>query len=312
MDALAALRAEAAIPTFVALARRRPADDVARRAQLALGKVATPAAVAALIALTRTPPVSPDTRAALRAAGAAAVPGLERELASGTPGSAAIAAATLGDIGDRHATAPLCAALERRAELAPVALDALARIGDRGGDPDAGARRPNRTISRPAGAPTRRCSRCAIRGLRSRSRAGWPTPTRMSASCRRVWPPRPARRPSAPAVASLLLDGEQDVRRAAAASLAVLAAPSSAAGDRHRRRDHEARRPEAGRRRMAGDRRGARTGRRTGRRRPTGGGLEERARGGTSGAGARARRRAGRPPVHRFSVAAAAGRRAGR
>ena len=40
MDALAAMRAEAAVPAFVALARRRPIDDAARRAQLALGKLA--------------------------------------------------------------------------------------------------------------------------------------------------------------------------------------------------------------------------------------------------------------------------------
>src|SRR5262245_12036134 len=130
MDALAALRAEEAIPALVALARRRPADDIVRRAQLALGKVAAPASVTALIALLRTPPVSAETRSALRAAGAAAVPGLIRELESGTPGSAPIAAALLGDIGDRRATLPLSTALDRRPDLAMVALDALARIGD--------------------------------------------------------------------------------------------------------------------------------------------------------------------------------------
>src|SRR6266496_4473126 len=97
IDALAALHADAAVPPLAALARKRPADDTARRAQIALGKVASPAAIAALIALTRTPPV---------------------------------AAETLGDIGDRRATAPLGEALERQPDLAPVALDALARIGD--------------------------------------------------------------------------------------------------------------------------------------------------------------------------------------
>src|SRR6185369_7726760 len=55
---------------------------------------------------------------------------LTRELADGTPGSVVIAAAVLGEIGDRRATAPLAEALERHADLAPVALDALARIGD--------------------------------------------------------------------------------------------------------------------------------------------------------------------------------------
>src|SRR6185436_14196791 len=46
IDALAALRAETAVPALVALARKRPADDAARRAQVALGKVASPAAIA--------------------------------------------------------------------------------------------------------------------------------------------------------------------------------------------------------------------------------------------------------------------------
>ena len=50
-------------------------------------------------------------RRRLRAAGVAAVPALERELVTGTPGSAAVAAAVLGDIGDRRATRPA----ERRA-----------------------------------------------------------------------------------------------------------------------------------------------------------------------------------------------------
>src|SRR4051812_27578472 len=118
MDALAGLHADAAVPPLAALARKRPADETARRAQIALGTIATPAAIAALIALTRTPPVSADTRAALRRAGAPAVPPLVRELASGTPGSMAIAAALLGEIGDRRASAPLGEALEHHADLA--------------------------------------------------------------------------------------------------------------------------------------------------------------------------------------------------
>ena len=47
--ALAAPRA-AATPMLAGLARRRPADDLARHAQVALGRLATPAAIAALIA----------------------------------------------------------------------------------------------------------------------------------------------------------------------------------------------------------------------------------------------------------------------
>src|SRR5204862_7868813 len=66
----------------------------------------------------------------LPASGADSISGLERELDGVTPVIAMVAATTIGEIGDRHATAPLAAALERHPELAPVALDALARIGD--------------------------------------------------------------------------------------------------------------------------------------------------------------------------------------
>jgi len=227
MDALALMRAEAAVPPFVALARRRPVDDAARRAQLALGKVATPAAVAALIALTRTPPVSPETRAALRAAGTAAVPALERELATGTPGSAAVAALTLGEIGDRRSSAPLRAALERRPELAPVALDALARIADPASLP---------TLVRAAESTdleTRRRAYAALLALRD--------PRATVALARGMADVDPNVRElaarlaaaigaqsTAPAVAALLGDAAREVRRAAAEALATLALPSGA------------------------------------------------------------------------------------
>ena len=227
IDALAALHAEAAVPPFAALARKRPADDTARRAQVALGRVATPAAIAALIALTRTPPVSADTRAALRGAGAAAVPPLVRELAGGTPGSVAIAAAALGDIGDRRATAPLCEALERHADLAPVALDALARIGD----PAAVT-----TLVRAAESgdlETRRRGFAALLALRD-ARAVVTLPRGLADSDANVrelgarLAGAIGAQSSAPALAALLGDGERDVRRAAAVALASVATPSTA------------------------------------------------------------------------------------
>jgi HEAT repeat protein len=227
LDALAALRAEAAIPALVALARRRPADETVRRAQLALGKVATPASVTALIALLRTPPVSAETRAALRAAGAAAVPGLIRELESGTPGSATIAAALLGDIGDRRATLPLCAAVERRPDLAMVALDALARIGDPAAVPAlvrASESSDLETRRRGYGALlTFRDPRATVtlaRGLADTDPHVRELSARLAAAV--------GSQPSALAIAPLLADGEREVRRAAASALAAIAPRSSA------------------------------------------------------------------------------------
>ena len=227
IDALAALRAETAVPALVALARKRPADDAARRAQVALGKVASPAAIATLIALTRTPPVSAETKGALRAAGAAAVPPLARELAGGSPGSAAIAAAILGEIGDRRATAPLCEALERRAELAPVALDALARIGDPTAIPTLvrAAESSDLEIRRRGFAAllALRDARATVtlaRGLVDGDASVRQSAARLAAAI--------GAQGAAPALAALLADGDADVRRAAAAALAVVATPSSA------------------------------------------------------------------------------------
>jgi HEAT repeat protein len=227
MDALTVMRAEAAVAPFVGLARRRPSDDPARRAQVALGKIGSPAAVTALVALTRTPPVSAETKAALRLAGAAAVPALVRELSAGTPGSGAIAAAALGDIGDRRATAPLADALERHTELAPVGLDALARIGDPAAVP---------TLVRAAESPdleTRRRGYAALLALRD-ARAVVALPRgfadadpyvrELSATLAAAI----GAQASAVAVAALLGDGEREVRRAAAAALPALATPSPA------------------------------------------------------------------------------------
>jgi HEAT repeat protein len=227
LDALAAMRADAAVPPLVALARHRPTDDPARRAQVALGKIASPAAIAALIALTRTPPVSPETKAALRLAGAAPVPALVRELGAGTPGSAAIAAAALGDIGDRRATAPLAEALERHPELAPVALDALARIGDSAAIPTVvrAAESSDLEIRRRAHAAllALRDGRAIVvlaRGLADADPYVREVSTKLTAAI--------GAQAFAPTVASLLADAERDVRRAAGAALPVLATPSAA------------------------------------------------------------------------------------
>ena len=227
MDALVGLRAEEALPALIALARRRPADETGRRAQLCLGKIAAPAAITALITLTRTPPVSTETRAALRGAAGGAVPGLVRELETGTAGSAAIAAAILGDIGDRRATLPLGAALERRPDLAIVALDALARIGDPAAVPalvraaessDLETRRRGYAALLTLRDP--RATVTLARGLADADPYVRELSARLAAAVGST--------ASGPAVAHLLADGEQDVRRAAAAALAAVAPRSSA------------------------------------------------------------------------------------
>ncbi len=123
----------AALTTLVGLSRHRPADELARHAALALGQIATPAAVAALVAALRVPPVSEEAKQGLLHAGRAAVEALAREVARGTPSSAALAAALLGELGDRRATEALTRAIaapESNAVVVRVALAALARLKD--------------------------------------------------------------------------------------------------------------------------------------------------------------------------------------
>ena len=298
MDALAALRAEAAIPAFVALARRRP--DRRRRATRA--------------ARARQDRDAGGDRGADRpdadAAGLGGHPGgaacrrsgrpcpdSSASSPSGTPGSAAIAAATLGEIGDRHATAPLCAALERRAELAPVALDALARIGDAAAIP---------TLVRAAESgdlETRRRGYAALLALRDpRASVALARGLADADPYVRELSARLAAAIGAPGLrAGRCVAARSTANRTSAApprpSLATLAAPSSALVTAHRRRDHEARRARdatatSGRR--SARRSNGRPNRATPADWPRPG---RRARGGAAGAGARARRRAGRPPV---------------
>ena len=227
MDALTAMRAEAAVPLFVALARRRPSDDPARRAQVALGKIGSPAAIAALVALTRTPPVSAESKAALRLAGTAAVPALVRELLPAHRAAARSRPPRSGDIGDRRATAPLGEALERHAELAPVGLDALARIGDPAAVP---------TLVRAAESPdleTRRRGYAALLAVRD-GRAivalqrGFADADPYVRELSVTLAAAIGAQASAVTAAALLGDSEREVRRAAAAALPALAAPSAA------------------------------------------------------------------------------------
>ncbi len=121
----------AALTTLVRLSRHRPVDELARHADLALGEVATPAAVAALVAALRAPPVPEEAKVGLLHAGRAALEALAGEVARGTPSSAALAAALLGEIGDRRATDTLTGAIaapESGAAVVRVAIAALERL----------------------------------------------------------------------------------------------------------------------------------------------------------------------------------------
>jgi len=225
VDALGAARVEAALPNLIALARRRPIDDLGRRAQLAIGKIASPPALAALASLLRSPPVSDETKAGLAGAGAATVPVLVRELDKGTPTSAAIAATLLGDIGDRRATAALTAAAERRPDLAPAALEAVARLADPSAVPKLAR------AAESADLETRRRAYAALLAIGDERASavidrGFADPDPYI----RMLTARLAAALAAPNVtpvlAALLADPDRDVRRAAAHALATAARPT--------------------------------------------------------------------------------------
>ena len=135
VDALGApaMATGAALSTLVRFSRQRPPDELARHADLALGEIATPAAVAALVAALGVPPVPEEAKLGLRHAGRAAVEALAGAVVHGTPSSAVLAAALLGEIGDRRATAALSDAIaspESGAAVVRVAIEALGRLRD--------------------------------------------------------------------------------------------------------------------------------------------------------------------------------------
>jgi HEAT repeat protein len=228
IDALGALPAGAPEAALAGFARRRPADELARHAQLALGRLGTPGAIAALVTLARTPPVSDETPTALARAGAAAVPALTRELEGGTLTSVAVAAQALADIRDRRAVGPLAAAVDRRPDLAPVLLEALGRLGD-------GAALP--ALARAAEAPTRETRLAAFAALSALGDG-----RALSTVERGLADPDPAVRaraailagsigagPATPALAALVAaEREPAARAAAAAALAEVGVPARA------------------------------------------------------------------------------------
>ncbi len=135
VDALAspAMGVGPALTALVRLSRHRQPDELARHADLALGEIATPAAVAALVTALGARPVRQEAKLGLLHAGRAALEALAGEVAHGTPSSAVLAAALLGQIGDRRATDTLATAIaspEGGTTVVRVAIAALARLKD--------------------------------------------------------------------------------------------------------------------------------------------------------------------------------------
>jgi len=224
VDALGAPAMAEAVPALIRFARREPTDDVARHADLALGEIGTPAAIAALAARLRTPPVSDEVKLGLRHAGGAAVEALARELAHGTPASAALAAELLGELGDRRATAALARAVDAAPEdatLVLVAIDALARLRDPAGVP---------ALARAAAAPYADVRLRALTALTAIADgrsvavlpAGLADPDARVRAAAAELAGAAAARAAAPALADRLGDADGSVRRAAAQALARL------------------------------------------------------------------------------------------
>ena len=224
VDALGspALGGGAALTTLTRLSRRRPVDELARHADLALGEIATPAAVAALVAALGAPPVPEEAKLGLLHAGRSAVEALATEVARGTPSSAVLAAALLGEIGDRRATDALTRAIassDSGTAVVRVVMQALERLKDPAAVP---------ALARAAEAPQPDVRLQAFAALNvladPRSVAvldgGLADPdSRVRASAAQL-AGLLAARGSAPALADRLADGDSRVRAAAARALA--------------------------------------------------------------------------------------------
>jgi HEAT repeat protein len=225
IDALARLKIAAAVPALAQLGRRRPGDDLAHHAQLALGEIGGPEAVEALIAIARDPPTSDELKEGLRRAAGGAAPALIRELTLGTPTSASLAAWALGEAGDRRATPALAAAVERPGAVATPALAALASLADPEAVP---------ALVRAAASPSAEIRRLALdalvateddralvlvpRGIADPDAGVRLRAIRLAAAL--------GGRDAGREVARRLADAEADVRREAALALPRLAAPA--------------------------------------------------------------------------------------
>jgi cellulose synthase operon protein C len=225
VDAVGALKLGGAVELLTPLARRRPADALARQAQRALGEIGTRAAQAVLLDLLRRPPVTRETEDGL-ARSPAALPALLEEVKEAGPGSAS-AAAVLGRVGDGQAVPALLALARRGGATTGAAVRALAAIAP-------GQALPVLVELAEDGAPSvrrlafealhalddQRASAVLPAGLVDRDPDVRLLATRLAGRLRAV--------PFATAVAGRLLDVSPAIRRAAVASLAQMPAVGTA------------------------------------------------------------------------------------
>jgi cellulose synthase operon protein C len=127
VDAVGALKLAVAVEPLTPLARRRPADALARQAQRARGEIGTPPALAVLLDLLRRPPVTRETEDGL-ARSTAALPVLIEEIQEAGAGAAS-AAAVVGRVRDGRAVPALLALARRGGAATAAAVRALAAIG---------------------------------------------------------------------------------------------------------------------------------------------------------------------------------------
>jgi HEAT repeat protein len=225
VDAAGALKLPGAVEALTDIARRRPADALARQAQRALGEIGTPEALAVLMELLRRPPATRETEDGL-ARSAPTLPVLIQEIETAGAGAAS-AAAIVGRLREARAVpallglarrggAPTAAALRALAAIAPrEAIGALVRAAE---DPSATVRRL--ALQALLALDDERASAVLEAGLQDRDPDVRLLATRLAGRLRA--------RAFQEAVAGRLLDVNPNIRRAAVASLARLEAPGTA------------------------------------------------------------------------------------
>ena len=227
VDALGVAKAEAALPLLAGLAGRRPADDLVRHAQNAVARAGDGGRGGRVGHADSNATRSGRADRSVARHGRGGGSPVDPRARVRPPNSAAIAAGLLGEMGDRRATAALCAVVDdgRRAAIVPIAIDALARLADPAAVP---------ALARAAESPdleTRRAFAALLEGSDARAvarpRAGLfdpdPHVRRLAANLAGALDARGGRDP----LATLIVDRDRQVRRAAAAALAQVGAPSS-------------------------------------------------------------------------------------
>ncbi len=225
VDAVGALRLPGAVESLTDLARRRPADALARQAQRSLGEIGSAEALAVLLDLLRRPPVSRETEDGL-ARWPALVPRLLEEVEEAGAGAAS-AAAVLGRVREARAVPALETLARRGGPATAAALRALSAIAPReaiaalveaAGDRSATVRRL--AFEALLSLDDERASAVLEGGLVDRDADVRLLATRLAGRLRA--------RDHERAVSRRLLDVQPEIRRAAVRSLARLQAPGTA------------------------------------------------------------------------------------